>query len=142
VDNLRQEFIGNRLNRKTALVKEQVQTQRLKQQQLILKQQQQQQQVTTVKQEAPSLDEEGKKAESAAAIPIPAKKSRKSVGDELPKKPLATIKSTDQKTKRYSSRVTCVTNCDLNFNRSDQVPDSLVLTVRPRVILVAREYRQ
>jgi hypothetical protein len=56
VDCLRREFIGNRLKRKSALVKEQVQTQRLKQQQLILKQQQQQQ-VTTIKPKESSSDD-------------------------------------------------------------------------------------
>ncbi|UJR09016.1 hypothetical protein I4U23_013265 [Adineta vaga] len=88
VDNLRQEFIGDRLNKKTALVKEQVQTQRLKQQQLILKQQQQ---VTSVKQEKSSSDEEEgeeeKKVEtSPPLLPIPAKKPRKSAGNEKKKK--------------------------------------------------------
>lgn len=82
VDNLRQEFMGNRLNKKSALVKEQVQTQRLKQQQMILKQQQQQQQpVTKVTEKHSSSDEEAK-----PSSPIPAKKSRKSVGNETKKK--------------------------------------------------------
>ena len=43
VDNLRKEFIGDRLNRKTVLVNEQVRTQRLKQQQFTVKKQQEQQ---------------------------------------------------------------------------------------------------
>ena len=81
VDNLRQEFMGNRLNKKSALVKEQVQTQRLKQQQMILKQQQQQQPVTKVTEKHSSSDEEVK-----PSSPIPAKKSRKNVGNETKKK--------------------------------------------------------
>ncbi len=87
VDTLRQEFIGNRLNRKTALVKEQVQTQRLKQQQLILKQQQQQQ-ATTVKQEESSSenDQDAKKTDNLPPPP-PVKKPRKSTGNETKKTP-------------------------------------------------------
>lgn len=80
VGSLRQEFIGNRLNRKTALVKEQVQTQRLKQQQqqLILKQQQ----ATTIKQEESSSSDETKEI-----TPPPVKKPRKSTGNETKKTP-------------------------------------------------------
>jgi hypothetical protein len=91
VNNLRQEFIGNRLNLKTALVKEQVQTQRLKQQQLILKQQQ----ATIVKkQKESSSDEDEKKANtSPPPPPPPVKKPRKSTGNEIKKTP-------EQKTKR------------------------------------------
>ncbi|CAF1285366.1 unnamed protein product [Adineta ricciae] len=79
VDNLRQEFIGNRLNKKSALVKEQVQSQRLKQQQIILKQQQQP--VKKVTEKNSSSDEEVK-----PSSPIPAKKSRQSIGNETKKK--------------------------------------------------------
>jgi len=92
VANLRQEFIGNRLNLKTALVKEQVQTQRLKQQQLILKQQQ----ATIVKpQKESSSDEDEKKANTPPPTP-PVKKPRKSTGNEIKK----TQKTSEQKTKR------------------------------------------
>jgi hypothetical protein len=87
VDTLRHEFIGNRLNRKTALVKEQVQTQRLKQQQLILKQQQ----ATTIKPEESSSDENEKESNTPSP---PVKKPRKSTGKETKKTP---------KTKRYTT---------------------------------------
>ncbi len=90
VDRLRHEFIGNRLHRKSALVKEQVQTQRLKQQQLILKQQQ----ATTIKQEESSSDDE--KKTNTPPPPLPVKKARKSTGNEMKKTP----KSSEQKTKR------------------------------------------
>jgi hypothetical protein len=98
VDRLRKEFVGNRLNRKTALVKEQVQTQRLKQQQLILKQQQQ---ATTIKQEESSSDDDDdeKKANTPPPPPPPpppVKKPRKSTGNETKKTP----KTSEQKTKR------------------------------------------
>jgi len=97
VDSLRQEFIGNRRNRKTALVKEQVQTQRLKQQQLILKQQQ----ATTVKQEESSSNDDDEKKTNIPPPPPPlptppVKKPRKSTGNEIKKTP----KSSEQKTKR------------------------------------------
>jgi hypothetical protein len=100
VDYLRQEFIGNRLNRKTELVKEQVQTQRLKQQQLILKQQQI---ATTVKQEESSSDDEEKKIDTPSPPPpppVPVKKARKSTGNEVKNKRQGTPKSSEQKTKR------------------------------------------
>jgi hypothetical protein len=97
VDRLRQEFIGDRLNRKTALVKEQVQTQRLKQQQLILKQQQ----ATAVKQEESSSDEEKKKIDTPPPPPpVPVKKARKSTGTEGKTKRQGTPKSSEQTTKR------------------------------------------
>lgn len=94
IDTLRQEFIGTRLNRKSVLVKEQVQTQRLKQQQqqVILKQQQ-----TTVEEEESSSDANNNKPNSPLPPP-PAKKSRKSTGTET-KKPAKT--TSEPKTKRY-----------------------------------------
>ena len=69
---LRQEFIGHRRHRKTALVKEQVQSQRMKQQQLILKQQQ----TVAVKQEELSVNEIEPSTSPAA------KKPRKSKAKE------------------------------------------------------------
>ncbi|CAF3929520.1 unnamed protein product [Adineta steineri] len=95
VDSLRQDFIGNRLNKKTALVKEQVQTQRLKQQQLILKQQQQQ--AESIKQEESSSDDEKPKTENPPSIPP--KKVRKSTGNEIKTKRQGTPKSSEQKPK-------------------------------------------
>jgi hypothetical protein len=87
VDILRQDFIRNRSERKTALVKEQFQLQRFKQQQqIILKQQQQ---ATNIKPDQPISDEDGSP---------PAKK---------PKKQLTTTISTtiskpvDQSIKRF-----------------------------------------
>lgn len=91
VDTLRKEFIGNRLNRKSALVKEQVQTQRLKQQQLILKQQQ----VTTIKQEELSSDEEKKEIVTPPLAPV--KKPRKSIKSEPKTKRQGTPKASEQK---------------------------------------------
>jgi hypothetical protein len=92
IDNLRQEFIGNRRNLKTALVKEQVQTQRLKQQQLILKQQQ----ATIVKQQKESSSNEDEKKANTPPPTPPVKKSRKSTGNKIKKTP----KTSEQKTKR------------------------------------------
>lgn len=95
IDNLRKEYVANRLNRKTALVKEQVQTQRLKQQQLILKQQQQQ--AAIVKQEETKPDDEPKKVDSPITPTI--KKAKKSTGSESQKtKPKS---PEEKKTKRY-----------------------------------------
>ncbi|CAF4346930.1 unnamed protein product, partial [Adineta steineri] len=102
VDSLRQDFIGNRLNKKTALVKEQVQTQRLKQQQLILKQQQQQ--AESIKQEESSSDDEKPKTENPPSIP--AKKVRKSTGNEIKTKRQGTPKSSEQKPKSTLSKRT------------------------------------
>jgi hypothetical protein len=92
VDVLRQEFITNRLNLKTALVKEQVQTQRIKQQQLILKQQ-------PIKQEEQSNsdDNDNKNIKDTSPPPPPAKKPRKSNTKEVKNK---RPKSSEQKTKR------------------------------------------
>lgn len=113
MDNLRQEFIGERLHRKAALVKEQVQTQRLKQQQLILKQQQlqekKQQQMAMEKAAEANADEKEKKIDTAAS-PAPAKKPRKSAGNEAPKKRPEAVKSPDQKTRRYCLYFTHVSN--------------------------------
>ena len=95
-DTLRQEFIGNRLNRKSVLVKEQVQTQRLKQQQqqqVILKQQQ----ATIEKEEESSSDANNNKPNSPPP-PLPAKKPRKSTGNETKKIPKTT---SEPKAKRY-----------------------------------------
>ena len=90
VDALRQEFIGHRLQRKTALVKEQVQTQRLKQQQLVLKQQQHASTVKEEEQEESSSSKTGK-----SQTPSPAtKKSRKSSTNEATSKKARTSKST------------------------------------------------
>ncbi|CAF1385903.1 unnamed protein product [Rotaria sordida] len=102
VDSLRKDFIADRLNRKTALVKEQVQTQRLKQQQMILKQQQQQQQqqqAIIVKQEELSSDDN---KEKIIVIPAPSsnKKPRKSTGNENKNKRSETPKLSEQKIKR------------------------------------------
>lgn len=92
-DILRQEFIGHRLNRKSVLVKEQVQTQRLKQQQVILKQQQAT--IEKEEEEESSSDANNNKPNSP---PPPAKKSRKSTGNETKKTPKTTSES---KAKRY-----------------------------------------
>lgn len=93
VDILRQEFIKNRSERKTALVKEQFQMQRLKQQQqIILKQQQQ---ATNVKQEQFISDDDNNKDESP-----PAKKAKKLNGNEMKQKRQATPKSSEQSIKR------------------------------------------
>ena len=95
IDTLRQEFIGNRLNRKSVLVKEQVQTQRLKQQQqTILKQQQATSEKDDEEAEQASPDAHKNKSNSPAP---PAKKPRKSVGNETKKTPKVT---SEQKTKR------------------------------------------
>ena len=80
VDNLRKEFIGDRLNRKTVLVKEQVRTQRLKQQELIVKKQQQQ--------ESSSVDE---KKPIDALISPSVKKSRKITENRVKTKRQETI---------------------------------------------------
>ena len=75
VDSLRHEFIGNRLNRKSALVKEQMQTQRMKQQQLILKQQQA---IAVKKKESSSEEEEEEeKKPITPPPPVPVKKAKK-----------------------------------------------------------------
>lgn len=94
VDLLRQEFLKNRSDRKTTLVKEQFQLQRLKQQQqIILKQQQQQ--TTNVKQEQFISDDDINKDESP-----PTKKAKKSNGNEVKSKRQATPKSCEQNLKR------------------------------------------
>ena len=89
VDILRQEFIKNRSDRKTALVKEQYQLQRAKQQQhqIILKQQQQ---ANSIKPEQSLSDEEMKTDGSP-----PAKKAKKVNGNELKPKKSSTSKSSD-----------------------------------------------
>ena len=95
VDILRQEFIKNRSDRKTALVKEQFQLQRLKQQQqqIILKQQQQPP-TTNIKQDQFMSDDENNKDESP-----PAKKAKKVNGNETKHKRQTTPKSAEQNTK-------------------------------------------
>jgi hypothetical protein len=90
VDILRQEFIKNRSDRKTALVKEQFQFQRFKQQQqIILKQQQQ---AINIKHDQSISDEDGSP---------PAKKPKKINENEFkPKKQTPTPKPSDQTIKR------------------------------------------
>ncbi|CAF3539240.1 unnamed protein product [Rotaria sp. Silwood1] len=106
VDSLRKDFISYRLNRKTALVKEQVQTQRLKQQQMILKQQQQQQQQTTVvKQIESNLDDNKEKTIDILTTPT-IKKQRKSTGNENKNKRKETSKLSEQKIKKTSTKRT------------------------------------
>ena len=89
VDNLRKEFIGDRLNRKAVLVKEQVQTQRLKQQELIVKKQQQQ--------ESSSVDE---KKPIDALISPSVEKSRKSTENRIKTKRQETTRTSEQKMKK------------------------------------------
>lgn len=92
VDLLRQEFIKNRSERKTALVKEQYQFQRAKQQhQIILKQQQQQ--ANSIKLEQSLSDEDGGSP--------PAKKAKKVNGNESKSK-----KSSDSSIKMTISKRT------------------------------------
>ncbi|CAF0773115.1 unnamed protein product [Adineta steineri] len=103
VDILRQDFIRTRSDRKTALVKEQFQIQRLKQQQqIILKQQQQ---AINIKQEQSISEDETNKDSSP-----PAKKAKKNNGNEIkhkrqgtPKSSELTIKSTISKRTRPMS---------------------------------------
>ncbi|CAF0883625.1 unnamed protein product [Adineta steineri] len=103
VDILRQDFIKTRSDRKTALVKEQFQIQRLKQQQqIILKQQQQ---AINIKQEQSISEDETNKDSSP-----PAKKAKKNNGNEIkhkrqgtPKSSELTIKSTISKRTRPMS---------------------------------------
>ena len=98
VDNLRQEFLRNRSDRKTALVKEQFELQRYKQQQqLILKQQQQQQQSAIVKPELSLSDDEPL---PPVRLSIPTKKLKKTNGNEIKHKRLGPSKSAEQKIKR------------------------------------------
>jgi len=93
VDILRQEFIKTRSDRKTALVKEQFQLQRLKQhQQIILKQQQQ---AINIKQEQLISDDENNKD-----APPPAKRPKKINGNEIKQKRQGTPKSSEQTIKR------------------------------------------
>ena len=100
VDLLRQEFMKNRSERKTVLLKEQFQLQRLKQQQqMILKQQQQRQQ-----QPPPPPSTQLVNVKSDEDFSPPVKKSRKSNGIELklkkPKPSEPTPKSTIAKRTR------------------------------------------
>lgn len=96
VDHLRQEFLRNRSDRKTALVKEQFDLQRAKQQeQLILKQQQS----TTIKYEQSFSEDEQQRQSSP-----PAKKAKRIETPEVKsKRPTTTPKSSEQKMKRYIS---------------------------------------
>jgi hypothetical protein len=90
VDILRQEFIKNRSDRKTALVKEQFQLQRYKQQQIILKQQQQ---AINIKPDQPISDEDGSP---------PAKKPKKqTITITTTTTTTTTPKSADQSMKRF-----------------------------------------
>jgi len=94
VDILRQEFIKTRSDRKTALVKEQFQLQRLKQQQqIILKQQQQ---AINIKPDQSISDDDYHKD----TAPPPAKKAKKINGNEIKHKRQGTSKSSDQTIKR------------------------------------------
>jgi hypothetical protein len=91
VDALRQEFIGHRLHRKTALFKEQVQTQRLKQQQLVLKQQQH---ATPVKEEEQEDESSSSKTAKSQTSSPSTKKTRKSSTNETETKKPRTSKAT------------------------------------------------
>ncbi|CAM4973547.1 unnamed protein product [Rotaria socialis] len=102
VDHLRKDFVTDRLHRKTALVKEQVQTQRLKQQQLILKQQQQQ--ATIIKKEPITSDDEKKMVDNPTTPTV--KKARKSTGNETKTKRQETPKSSEQKIKKTPGKRT------------------------------------
>lgn len=101
VDLLRQEFIKNRSERKTALVKEQYQLQRAKQQHQIILKQQQQQQANSIKLEQSLSDEDYK--QDATSSP-PAKKSKKVNGNESKPKKSSTIKSSDSSIKMTISK--------------------------------------
>jgi hypothetical protein len=93
VDILRQEFIKNRFDRKTVLVKEQFQFQRLKQhQEIILKQQQ----ATTIKQNQSISDDEN----NITTSPPPAKKAKRINGNDIKHKRQGTPKAAEQKIKR------------------------------------------
>ena len=95
VDHLRQEFLRNRSDRKTTLVKEQFELQRAKQQQqLILKQQQS----TSIKQEQSISEDEHQRPSSP-----PAKKVKRIETPDVKSKRPATPKSSEQKMKRYLS---------------------------------------
>ena len=96
VDLLRQEFIKNRFEKKTSLVKEQFQLQRFKQQQQIILKQQQQQQQINIKQEQSISDEDFNKD----ITPPPAKKAKKINGNDIKHKRQGTPKSNDQIIKR------------------------------------------
>jgi hypothetical protein len=98
VDILRQEFIKNRSDRKTALVKEQFQFQRLKQQQqIILKQQQQ---AINIKPDPSISDDENQKD-----VPIPAKKAKKINGNDIKHKRQGTPKSSEHSIKRLIKEI-------------------------------------
>ncbi|UJR37197.1 hypothetical protein I4U23_029905 [Adineta vaga] len=98
VDILRQEFLKNRSERKTALVKEQFQLQRLKQQQqqIILKQQQQ---TNHIKQDPLISDDEHNKDGQP-----PAKKAKKINGNEIKHKRQTIPKSSEQSIKTTISK--------------------------------------
>jgi hypothetical protein len=98
VDILRQEFIKNRSDRKTALVKEQFQLQRFKQQQqIILKQQQQ---AINIKQDQSISDDDFNKD----TAPPPAKKAKKINGNDIKHKRQGTPKSSDETIKRLINK--------------------------------------
>ncbi|CAF2461486.1 unnamed protein product [Rotaria sp. Silwood2] len=105
VDILRQEFIKNRSERKTALVKEQFQIQRLKQQQqIILKQQQQ---ATNIKQDQFISDDDNTNTTTNNKDDSPpAKKTKKIYGNETKHKRQATPKSSEQNIKSTTSKRT------------------------------------
>ena len=92
VDHLRQEFLKNRSDRKTALVKEQFEVQRLKQQQqMILKQQQQQ--LNAAKREVTTSEDE-----HLSMSPI--KKVKRFDDQEIKLKRSTTPKSSELKIKK------------------------------------------
>ncbi|CAF0806146.1 unnamed protein product [Rotaria sordida] len=102
VDILRQEFIKNRSERKTALVKEQFQIQRLKQQQqIILKQQQQ---ATNIKQDQFISDDDNNNNNKDDSPP--AKKAKKVNGNEIKHKRQTTPKSSESNIKSTISKRT------------------------------------
>ena len=97
VDNLRQEFLRNRSDRKTALVKEQFELQRYKQQQQLILKQQQQQQAAVIKPDLSLSDDEQL---PPVRLSISTKKLKKTNGTEIKHKRLGPTKSAEQKMKR------------------------------------------
>ncbi|CAF0773289.1 unnamed protein product [Rotaria sp. Silwood1] len=121
VDILRQEFIKNRSERKTALVKEQFQMQRLKQQQqIILKQQQQQ--ATNIKQDQFISDDDNNNNNNHnnKDDSPPAKKAKKVNGHEIKHKRHGTPKPSEQNIKSTTSKRTRPM-ASIKFSEDDQI---------------------
>ena len=104
VDNLRQEFIKNRSDRKAILVKEQFQLQRRKQQIMIKKSQPQQ--TINIRHDQFISDDENNKD-----ILPPAKKAKKSNTNAIKYKRQTTLKSSEKIVKRLIERISPSSSC-------------------------------